>query len=588
MRLENSCRYRWLVVTAMLGVVAITLTGCPSTEPLSTINVSVASGNGRVEQSVAGSIVTLTAIPDEGWEFSGWSGADVDDVNPLTVNTNEVSSISANFIETQQDPPPTAPVDRDNDGVPDEDDLCPNTPTDVPADAQGCPIGDPDADDTDGDGVGDDIDQCEDTAADAEVDANGCSPNQRDGDGDGVTDDLDQCPDTPEGQTDAVNADGCAPSEIDTDGDGVSDDLDNCADTPARTTVGADGCPDDSPGGGGGTGVCGNSVVETGEGCDDGNTVGGDGCDAACQVETNGLTNDSCSAPTTVSDGVTTFSNVGATTDGPDEPAQCNFFDDASVRTDIWYCYTATCTGEAIISLCGSDYDTKMAVYSGCGCPTADPIACSDDDCGTSVGPVDSRVTISVVEGQQYMVRIGGFLGDEGDGRLSISCGVDLCAAATGDCLAEGGLGGPGCGDGACCDTTCEADQYCCDVEWDSFCASEAEGLCDGSFAACETATGTCGSINSTSGCSNTNCCNTVCVADPFCCVTSWDQACVDEANSMCLLTCGGRSGDCFSEHEDPGCNSISCCEIICPEDPFCCSTTWDADCAAAAGELCQ
>ena len=154
--------------------------------------------------------------------------------------------------------------------------------------------------------------------------------------------------------------------------------------------------------------------------------------------------------------------------------------------------------------------------------------------------------------------------------------------------MAEGGLGEPGCGDGACCDTTCEADQYCCDVEWDSFCASEAEGLCDGSFAACETATGTCVSVNSTSGCSNTNCCNTVCVADPFCCLTSWDETCVDEANSMCLLTCGGRSGDCFSEHEDPGCNSISCCEIICPDDPFCCSTTWDADCAAAAGELCQ
>ncbi|MCH7631988.1 MAG: thrombospondin type 3 repeat-containing protein, partial [Planctomycetes bacterium] len=232
----------------MLSVVAITLTGCPGTQAPSTINVSVASGNGRVEQSTAGSIVTLTAIPDEGWEFSGWSGADVDDVNPLTVDTNEISSISANFIETQQDPPPTAPVDRDDDGVPDENDACPNTPTGAQVDDNGCPIGDPNADDTDGDGVGDDIDQCEDTAADAEVDANGCSPNQRDGDGDGVTDDLDQCPDTPEGQTDAVNADGCAPSEIDTDGDGVSDDLDNCADTPPRTTVAADGCPDDSPG----------------------------------------------------------------------------------------------------------------------------------------------------------------------------------------------------------------------------------------------------------------------------------------------------------------------------------------------------
>jgi len=33
-------------------------------------------------------------------------------------------------------------------------------------------------------------------------------------------------------------------------------------------------------------GVCGNGVIETGEGCDDGNTVNGDGCSAICQIET--------------------------------------------------------------------------------------------------------------------------------------------------------------------------------------------------------------------------------------------------------------------------------------------------------------
>lgn len=34
------------------------------------------------------------------------------------------------------------------------------------------------------------------------------------------------------------------------------------------------------------TPVCGNSAVETGEQCDDGNTTAGDGCDASCQTET--------------------------------------------------------------------------------------------------------------------------------------------------------------------------------------------------------------------------------------------------------------------------------------------------------------
>lgn len=39
------------------------------------------------------------------------------------------------------------------------------------------------------------------------------------------------------------------------------------------------------PGSGGGTAVCGNGVVETGEACDDGNTAAGDGCSATCQSE---------------------------------------------------------------------------------------------------------------------------------------------------------------------------------------------------------------------------------------------------------------------------------------------------------------
>ena len=37
--------------------------------------------------------------------------------------------------------------------------------------------------------------------------------------------------------------------------------------------------------------ACGNSVLETGEGCDDGNTLPGDGCDAACLVETGSACN---------------------------------------------------------------------------------------------------------------------------------------------------------------------------------------------------------------------------------------------------------------------------------------------------------
>ena len=63
-------------------------------------------------------------------------------------------------------PPP--PPDADGDGVPDQQDRCPDTPAGVRVDADGCPL------DSDGDGVPDYLDDCPDTLAGAAVDAKGC------------------------------------------------------------------------------------------------------------------------------------------------------------------------------------------------------------------------------------------------------------------------------------------------------------------------------------------------------------------------------------------------------------------------------
>lgn len=89
-------------------------------------------------------------------------------------------------------------VDSDGDGVMDDEDRCPGTPTGVRVDASGCPL------DSDGDGVPDYLDQCPGTPAGAPVDAEGCP---LDSDGDGVADYRDQCPGTPAGAE--VDADGC-------------------------------------------------------------------------------------------------------------------------------------------------------------------------------------------------------------------------------------------------------------------------------------------------------------------------------------------------------------------------------------------
>ena len=48
-----------------------------------------------------------------------------------------------------------------------------------------------------------------------------------------------------------------------------------------------------------------------------------------------------------------------------------------------------------------------------------------------------------------------------------------------GDCYTETpGIGG--CSDGECCTTVCEFDAFCCDIEWDVTCVTAANDLCGG------------------------------------------------------------------------------------------------------------
>lgn len=126
------------------------------------------------------------------------------------------------------------PMDHDQDGVLDSDDLCPMTPYGTEVDTSGC------RNDSDDDGVFDEIDECAGTPRGSRVDAAGCRTDQ---DGDGVFDGDDACPGTPAGSR--VDMAGC---RYDRDGDGVIDELDQCSDTPVGAVVDATGCRPDRDG----------------------------------------------------------------------------------------------------------------------------------------------------------------------------------------------------------------------------------------------------------------------------------------------------------------------------------------------------
>jgi outer membrane protein OmpA-like peptidoglycan-associated protein len=121
------------------------------------------------------------------------------------------------------------PSDSDADGVPDGVDRCANTPPGASVNATGC------TQDSDGDNIPDGLDRCPDTESGVLVDPNGCP---KDSDGDSIPDGLDRCSETPNGAT--VDALGCPGDE---DGDGVLDGLDRCPRTPTGATINATGCP---------------------------------------------------------------------------------------------------------------------------------------------------------------------------------------------------------------------------------------------------------------------------------------------------------------------------------------------------------
>ncbi|MCP4293613.1 MAG: OmpA family protein [bacterium] len=128
--------------------------------------------------------------------------------------------------------------DKDNDGILNEDDACPEVAEDLDGykDEDGCPELD-----NDGDGLHDDCDKCPDQPEDQDgfQDEDGCP--DPDNDNDGVIDAHDNCPDVAEDLDGFQDSDGCP--DPDNDGDGVIDAADKCPDTPKGVAVENDGCP---------------------------------------------------------------------------------------------------------------------------------------------------------------------------------------------------------------------------------------------------------------------------------------------------------------------------------------------------------
>jgi len=78
----------------------------------------------------------------------------------------------------------------------------------------------------------------------------------------------------------------------------------------------------------------------------------------------------------------------------------------------VWYSLTPRRNKTVTISLCGSEFDTTLAVFDSCG---GIELACNDDYCD-----LQSELTIDLIAGQTYLIRVAGYNDQMGEYALTI------------------------------------------------------------------------------------------------------------------------------------------------------------------------
>jgi hypothetical protein len=248
---------------------------------------------------------------------------------------------------------------------------------------------------------------------------------------------------------------------------GVCDDIENtcnCSEDCGSETCGndiccvsegedCDSCPEDC----GDCPICGDGNIEPSEDCDPPGALCANGELCLDDCTCPGPPNDDCVDHMPIFDGDTDYITIGASTDGRQHVNICAY--DGQTYHDIWYDYTAWCTGELTVTTCDqADYDTDLVIYDGCyddiPCPPTDAhlLGCNDDNYECT--GYSSKVRVPVLSDNCYTIRVGGWYeGSMGTGTVTVTC--------------DGG-----CGDGACLPT-----EDCCSCPAD--CCVCGDGTCD-------------------------------------------------------------------------------------------------------------
>ncbi len=151
--------------------------------------------------------------------------------------------------------------------------------------------------------------------------------------------------------------------------------------------------------------------------------------------------NDPCSGAYWLADGVAfTDSTALATYNAADGTANCG---SSGTSADVWFKYRPATTGAVAINLCGSGFDTVLAVYSG-NCGALTQLACNDDNGG--LGPCSgsnliSYISQSMTAGTTYYIRVAGYQGATGAYTITAVGGGGTAPPSNDDCSGRAGIG---------------------------------------------------------------------------------------------------------------------------------------------------
>ena len=130
--------------------------------------------------------------------------------------------------------------------------------------------------------------------------------------------------------------------------------------------------------------------------------------------------NDECSNATPIGTGSFAFNNTTATNSATALPASCDGGVGTTMQKDIWYLFTAPCTGNAKASTCGTtSFDSRLAVYNTACPPAGSIVGCNNNDPNCTNGA--ASVTFAVSAGSSYYIRVGANT-TGGAGTLVMTC----------------------------------------------------------------------------------------------------------------------------------------------------------------------